>query len=187
MLRGKIKRYENIFILVTKYGHEDKVDTISVDYNTDHAACIRYCENINKLELADGWIHAEIASINKKMKMEKPYKFDFNNIKNYDDKSIQKILREVDQQQLATAIKTSPQEVKDKVFKNMSKRAVSMLQEDMEYMGVPNAVEINETRYDIVRIIQALIDTKEIRELHDDEELVQEQTNFDMLPGEFDE
>jgi hypothetical protein len=182
MIRKKINH--DIFIIVTKYGHDEKVDTISVDYNTDYQACIRYCENINKLNLADGWIHAEIAAVNKKMKMEKPYKFDFNNIKNYDDRSIQKILREVDSQHLSTAIKTSPPEVKEKIFRNMSKRAVEMMKEDMEYSGVSSAQDINEARYNIVKIIQALIDTKDIKELQDGEESDTEETEFDVIRGE---
>ena len=57
--------------------------------------------------------------------------FVFEDIVMLDDRSIQKVMREVDSQELAKALKSVDTEVQDKIFKNMSKRAATMLKEDM--------------------------------------------------------
>ena len=61
--------------------------------------------------------------------------FVFEDIVLLDDRSIQKVLREVDGQEIAKALKGVDGEVQEKIFKNMSKRAATMLKEDMEFMG----------------------------------------------------
>jgi len=61
--------------------------------------------------------------------------FVFEDIVMLDDKAIQKVLREVDTQELSKALKSVDSEVQDKIFRNMSKRAASLLKEDMEFMG----------------------------------------------------
>jgi flagellar motor switch protein FliG len=52
----------------------------------------------------------------------------------FDGRVVQKILREVDSREIARVLKSEDIEVREKIFKNMSKRAVTMLKEDMEYM-----------------------------------------------------
>jgi flagellar motor switch protein FliG len=61
--------------------------------------------------------------------------FVFEDIVLLGDRDIQKVLREVDSQELAKALKSVDTEVQDKIFRNMSKRAAGMLKEDMEFMG----------------------------------------------------
>ena len=61
--------------------------------------------------------------------------FVFEDIVQLDDRAIQAILREVDMKELATALKGVGVEVQEKIFRNMSERAVAMLKEDMEFMG----------------------------------------------------
>ena len=61
--------------------------------------------------------------------------FVFEDLVHVDDKGIQNLLKEVDQQKLVIALKTSPEEVKTKLFGNMSNRAANMLQEDLEALG----------------------------------------------------
>lgn len=88
--------------------------------------------------------------------------FVFEDIITLDDRSIQKVLREVDSKDLAMALKTASEDVSSRIYKNMSKRAAEMLQEDMDYMGPVRLRDIEETQQKIVAIIRRLEDTGEI-------------------------
>ncbi|MDI9485806.1 MAG: flagellar motor switch protein FliG [Bacillota bacterium] len=88
--------------------------------------------------------------------------FVFEDIIILDDRSIQKVLREVDSKDLALALKTASEEVSARIFKNMSKRAAQMLQEDIEFMGPARLRDIEETQQKIVATIRRLEDTGEI-------------------------
>ena len=88
--------------------------------------------------------------------------FVFEDIVMLDDRSIQKVMREVDSQELAMALKSVDTEVQDKIFRNMSKRAAGMLKEDMEYMGPVRLKDVEEAQQKIVSIIRHLEDTGEI-------------------------
>jgi flagellar motor switch protein FliG len=88
--------------------------------------------------------------------------FVFEDIVMLDDRAIQKVMREVDSQELAKALKSVDTEVQDKIFKNMSKRAATMLKEDMEYMGPVRLKDVEEAQQKIVSIIRHLEDTGEI-------------------------
>lgn len=82
--------------------------------------------------------------------------FVFEDIVNLDDKSIQRILREVDTKDLAMSLKGTKEDVKEKIYKNMSERAQAMLREEMEYMGPVRAKEVQEIQTKIVGIIRTL-------------------------------
>ncbi|GHT69932.1 flagellar motor switch protein FliG [Spirochaetia bacterium] len=88
--------------------------------------------------------------------------FVFEDIVMIDDKSIQKVLREVDSAELSKALKSVDAEVQDKIFRNMSKRAAGMLKEDMEFMGPIRLKDVEEAQQKIVGIIRHLEDTGEI-------------------------
>jgi flagellar motor switch protein FliG len=88
--------------------------------------------------------------------------FVFEDIVMLDDRAIQKVMREVDSQELAKALKSVDTEVQDKIFRNMSKRAAGMLKEDMEYMGPIRLKDVEEAQQKIVSIIRHLEDTGEI-------------------------
>jgi flagellar motor switch protein FliG len=88
--------------------------------------------------------------------------FVFEDIVMLDDRSIQKVMREVDQQELSKALKSVDAEVQDKIFRNMSKRAAQMLKEDMEFMGPIRLKDVEEAQQKIVSIIRHLEDTGEI-------------------------
>jgi flagellar motor switch protein FliG len=88
--------------------------------------------------------------------------FVFEDIVMLDDRSIQKVMREVDQQELSKALKSVDAEVQEKIFKNMSKRAAQMLKEDMEFMGPVRLKDVEEAQQKIVSIIRHLEDTGEI-------------------------
>lgn len=88
--------------------------------------------------------------------------FVFEDIITLDDKSIQRVLREVDNNELAIALKSANEEVQEVIFNNMSKRLAVMIREDMEYMGPVRMKDVEESQQKIVGIIRKLEDTGEI-------------------------
>lgn len=88
--------------------------------------------------------------------------FVFEDIVLLDDRSIQKVLREVDPQDLAKALKGVDAEVQEKIFRNMSKRASSLLREDMDFMGPVRLRDVEESQQKIVNIIRKLEDAGDI-------------------------
>jgi flagellar motor switch protein FliG len=152
-------------IVLTTYGKNEVIEGASISlfdrteassYHSspmDNAA--EYCDNINDLELKDDkWIYARIITENEKFILEKPLKFDI--INRLDDLSIQKVLREIDSTELAKALKDTDEGIKEKVFKNMTKRAVAMLEEDIESLHQISNKDIKDEQRKIVAIIQHL-------------------------------
>jgi flagellar motor switch protein FliG len=88
--------------------------------------------------------------------------FVFEDIVLLDDRAIQKVLREVDTTELAKALKSVDSEVQDKIYRNMSKRAATLLKEDMEYMGPVRLKDVEESQQKIVSIIRKLEEQGEI-------------------------
>lgn len=88
--------------------------------------------------------------------------FVFEDIVLLDDKAIQKTLRELDNSDLAKALKAVDTEVQDKIYRNMSKRAAALLREDMEFMGPVRLKDVEEAQQKIVNIIRKLEEEGEI-------------------------
>ncbi len=88
--------------------------------------------------------------------------FVFEDIVMLDDRSLQMVLRDVDSKDLSLALKATPAEVSEKVFKNMSKRAADMLREEIEYMGPVKIRDVEEAQQKVVNIIRVLEDKGEI-------------------------
>ncbi len=88
--------------------------------------------------------------------------FVFEDIVMLDDKAIQKVLREVDTAELSKALKSVDSEVQDKIFRNMSKRAASLLKEDMEFMGPTRRKDVEESQQKIVAVIRKLEEAGEV-------------------------
>ncbi|MCE9558049.1 MAG: flagellar motor switch protein FliG, partial [Armatimonadetes bacterium] len=88
--------------------------------------------------------------------------FVFEDIVNLDDRAIQAVLKEVDSRELATALKSVKNEVREKIFKNMSERAVKMLREDMEFMGPVKLKLVEESQQKFVGVIRRLEEAGEI-------------------------
>lgn len=88
--------------------------------------------------------------------------FVFEDILSLDDRSIQRVLREVDNNELAVALKGATEEVQNVIFNNMSKRLAAMIKEDMEYMGPVRLKDVEEAQQRIVNIIRKLEDSSEI-------------------------
>jgi len=88
--------------------------------------------------------------------------FVFEDIVMIDDRSVQRVLREVESQDMALALKGASNEVSQKVYNNMSSRAADMLREDIEFMGPVRLRDVEEAQQRIVNIIRRLEDAGEI-------------------------
>ena len=88
--------------------------------------------------------------------------FVFEDILLVDDRGVQKVLQEVDHETLAMALKSATDEVKDKVFRNLSDRARTVIQENMEYMGPVRLTEVEAAQQKIVDMIRRMEDAGEI-------------------------
>ncbi len=88
--------------------------------------------------------------------------FVFEDIARLDDRTIQRILRDVDTKDLALSLKGMKEDVKDKLLRNMSERAQAMLVDDMEYMGPVRAKDVQQAQSKIVGVIRMLETAGEI-------------------------
>ena len=101
---------------------------------------------LNEMEEADMEMAAQI-----KQRM-----FVFEDILLVDDRGVQKLLRKVETMELAIALKAASEEVREKIFKNMSERAGEMLKEEIEDMGPVRMKEVDDAQQNITNIIQEM-------------------------------
>jgi len=88
--------------------------------------------------------------------------FVFEDILKLADQDIQSILKNVESSQWAIALKGASEELKEKIFKNMSKRAAKMLQEEMEYLGPMRSSDVERVQQEIVDVVRKLEDAGEV-------------------------
>ena len=88
--------------------------------------------------------------------------FVFEDIISLDDVSIQRILREVEVNDLALALKGCSEDVANSIYRNQSKRAAASLKEDMEFLGPVRLMDVEKAQQKIVSIIRRLDDANEI-------------------------
>ena len=88
--------------------------------------------------------------------------FLFEDIVTIDDRGIQRILREVDKRDLALSLKIADDKIKQKIFKNMSERAASVVREELEFMGPVKLKEVESAQMRIVDIVKILEEQEEI-------------------------
>lgn len=88
--------------------------------------------------------------------------FVFEDIVNLDDRSIQRLIRDVETTDLQYALKVASEEVKEVVFRNMSTRMKEMIQEEMQYMGPVRLREVEEAQSKVVALIRRLEEMGEI-------------------------
>ncbi|MCC8190869.1 MAG: flagellar motor switch protein FliG [Planctomycetes bacterium] len=88
--------------------------------------------------------------------------FVFEDIVLVNDKGIQSMLREVENDELATALKTASEAMQEKIFKNMSTRAAEMIKENMEFMGPVRLADVEQAQQRIVDIVRRLEETGEV-------------------------
>jgi flagellar motor switch protein FliG len=88
--------------------------------------------------------------------------FVFEDILLVNDKGIQAVLKEVDQDELSLALKTASEEMKEKIFSNMSERASLLIKEEMEYMGPVRLSDVEAAQQRIVDVVRRLEDAGDI-------------------------
>jgi len=135
------KDISKIGISTKKFDGVEKLADIlnEVDGNTEEAV-LSYIENEDS-ELAD--------MVRQKM-------FVFEDLLQVDNRHFRDILQNIDNQLLARALRTATEEMKQKIFSNLSERAAEMLKEDMEVMGPLKLSEVEEAQQDILRAAKRL-------------------------------
>jgi len=82
--------------------------------------------------------------------------FTFEDIFNLDERSIQQIMREVSTETLTLSLKTCAEELKEKVFRNISSRAADVIKEDLEVMGPVRLSDVEKAQTEIVKVTSRL-------------------------------
>jgi len=85
-------------------------------------------------------------------------RFTYEDIRKIDDHGVQMMLKEISQEDLLISLKTASEELKEKIFSNMSERASTMLKEDLEAMGLTKVTEVERSQQKIVSVIKRLED-----------------------------
>ena len=88
--------------------------------------------------------------------------FVFEDISLVDDKGIQRVLKEIENDELCIALRTASNELKEKILGNMSTRAAEMIVEDMEFMGPVRVSDVEAAQQRIVDVARRLEDSGEI-------------------------
>ena len=88
--------------------------------------------------------------------------FVFDNLADVDDRGIQSLLREVSSDVLVLALKGADDAIKDKIFRNMSKRASELLQDDLEAKGPVRISEVEAAQKEILTIARRMAEEGEI-------------------------
>ncbi|OHC91514.1 MAG: flagellar motor switch protein FliG, partial [Sideroxydans sp. RIFOXYB12_FULL_59_6] len=88
--------------------------------------------------------------------------FVFEDILDVDDRGIQLVLREVQSESLIVALKGASEEMREKIFKNMSQRAAEMLREDLESKGPVKLSEVESEQKEILKVVRRLSDEGQI-------------------------
>jgi len=88
--------------------------------------------------------------------------FTFDDLLKLDDRGIQRVLGEIDKQELSLALKAAPDNLKDFIFRNLSERARNTLQEDLELLGPQLARNVYEAQRNIVEVVRRLEEEEEI-------------------------
>jgi flagellar motor switch protein FliG len=107
---------------------------------------------LESLELQDPELAEEI----------KKRMFVFEDIVNLDNRSVQRIIRDVDSNDLMLALKVASEEVRELLFQNMSKRMADTFKQDMEFMGPVRLRDVEEAQQRIVGIVRRLEESGEI-------------------------
>lgn len=88
--------------------------------------------------------------------------FVFEDIMLVNDKGIQSVLKEIENDELAVALKTASEDLKTKIFANMSERAAAMIREDMEFMGPVRVADVEAAQQRIVDVVRRLEESGDV-------------------------
>jgi flagellar motor switch protein FliG len=162
-------------IVVTLYGKGEsalkaQVSLFDIDknYHSNNESVTNYCDNINNLELSHGeWIQAFEVAENERFDIIKKRIVNLNEILLLSDRAVQKLIREEKDRHLAIALFDTSNEVKEKIFKNMTKRAADMIKTDINFMGPCTAAEIKEAQKKVIDTISHLMESGEMTFIED--------------------
>jgi len=121
----------------------------------------------NILNFMDGSVESEIMDEIKEADAElgqsiEDLMFVFENIGDIDDRGIQSLLREVSSDTLMLALKAADEVIKEKIFKNMSKRASEMLRDDLEARGPVKLSDVEGAQKEVLAVVRRMMETGEI-------------------------
>jgi len=144
-------------VLLTRENSE-RTTHVSVYLCGNYTEANHFCHFVNHLSLAgEDKLVARKITANAEHSLEKYRPPVFDDFIKIDDRTIQRVLREVEASTLAVALKDAKKEVKDIFLRNMSKRAASMLEEDIEYLSPPTESDIENARQLILDIYVDLL------------------------------
>jgi flagellar motor switch protein FliG len=98
--------------------------------------------------------------------------FSFDDLLTLSDITLQRVLRDVEHKVVATALKGAPEDVREKVLRNLSQRAQEAVKEEMDLMGATRLRDVENARRAIVTVVRALEETGEITIVRGEEEMV---------------
>ena len=138
------------------YAFEDIVKDQDSSISNATGGTARVAEILNQTdEMSSEYILNEIEEMDAETAAEiKQQMFVFEDLPLVDDRGFQKLLRKVETSELAIALKAATEDVKEKVFKNMSSRAGEMLKEEIDDLGAVRMKEVSDTQQKITMLIQ---------------------------------
>lgn len=169
---------EKICELLGNYGQSEQIELMESDFKRDFSNFIfnfyqkccfdrKFMNKVQKLGLSGR------DEIERKLSEKEDYSkladgfhksfLSFEDIIRLDGRSVQKLLRDVDNMDLAIALKIASEDLKNKIFKNMSKRAVESLKQDMEFAGAKLKEDVYVCQQKIINIMLDLMASDDIR------------------------
>jgi flagellar motor switch protein FliG len=152
-------------IVVTAYGHNQIIDRLTIStFSNDSENANSYCSLINSLDLKENsWVIAKIVNENTPFDLQTFFPCNFHDvILKLDNRSVQKVIWEIEAHMLAAALKDANDDVKGHFFRNMSSRASQTLREDMERMEQISYQAVRDNQDAILKIVRVLADCGEI-------------------------
>lgn len=122
------------------------------------AEILNLCDRATERQIMDG-VEGEDPDLVEQIRR---LMFVFEDINLVDAKGIQSVLKEVDNAELCLALKTASEDLKKKIFGNMSSRAAELIKEDMQFMGPVKVSDVESAQQRIVDIVRRLEDAGEI-------------------------
>ncbi len=143
---------------------EDKVDTVfgkDINVAGGAKAVADILNNANRA--TEKVILEDINERNPELSSEiKNLMFTFDDLERIDDRTMQRILREVDGRVLSLSLKIASEELKEKIFSNLSDRAATYLRQELEFMGPVRLKEVEDSQTQIVDIVRSLEEDGEL-------------------------
>ncbi|MDY6821180.1 MAG: flagellar motor switch protein FliG [Deferribacterota bacterium] len=149
---------------------EDKFETLS-SYDVEVGGLRNVAEILNRMDKqTSGKILERMDKDDPELAAKiRDMMFVFDDIKKLDNSAIQEILKRVDRKVLTIALKGADEELSQRIFRNMSSRAVQILKEEMEYMGPVRLRDVEEAQQEVVQIVRQL-DSEDVISIHGGED-----------------